>query len=176
MYRHLNLIFIHLDNESHLKRINQNAEDTFRSSIRQIVRVSQKLICLIIQSRNKIKDGTIRQFGYQSFIGDGTYLVHLQYFNLGEDSNISKKDNNQAVSFAVELSFNFFEVVFLKRLFFVLNLKRLLKANKQTTTFYTTDDYLFFSLQSPDPILDTVIDFLEKTIKATGFSYLKSIF
>lgn len=74
--------------------------------------------------------------------------------------------------FVVVLNFSFWDIISLKKLFFLLNLARMTMKEKYARSFDVVDSILIFSFSSHEPMQESILSFYEKMLKDLQFDYL----
>lgn len=74
--------------------------------------------------------------------------------------------------YVVVLNFSFWDIISLKKLFFLFNLARLMRKERYEKTFEVTSNLLIFSFSFQEPMQESILDFYEKTLNSLQFDYL----
>ena len=128
-------------------------------------------------SDKQILSGTINKivetFG-DSFV-DIIYMHHTDSPFDDETQSLSSQPAYVA-SFGLVLSKqSFWDYLFLKRFFFLMNLAKLILNSQSHTGFEVNGDIVTFYLQGQRPVLNVEIDFLAAHFQNKGIQYLKTV-
>ncbi len=176
MPKYFYILYFRYYNQPLLEYLFKSAKEIFTGKVVTCTSLDSKYARLIVSSKKPIYPWEIIQL--ESLFGPYISEIFFSHDNAsayeGEVASMEEVGPQHVFSVGAILNFNFWDIVTLKRFFFVQNMKKLVQNSSHTTGFYNYDNFLCFFLQSDDPIPFTETDFYIKTIIRSTTAFFKT--
>lgn len=111
---------------------------------------------------------------FGEFIGEIIFSHNNATAHGAEVASMEEVGVQHVLSVCAVLNFTFWDIITLKRFFYVRNLRKIVLNSSDIAGFYYYDNLLCFFLQSDKPILVPEVDFYIKTINPVSSVFFKT--